>query len=142
MKEKDGQHTLAQAEDFWQAAAKADSQNLDYQAALGFAFYTRGKDKDTLQTALEILNVKSTLMTDDPRNLPFDATIALTLKKTAANYPPNQQAAYLQTAIQNYEKVMNRAADQYSPTALRQNWLWTEEAITEWEALGQLAAKK
>jgi tetratricopeptide (TPR) repeat protein len=142
MKAKNGQHTVDQAADFWQQAAKADPENLDYQAALGFAYYTKGKDKDTLQTALETWNVKSTLMTNDPRGLIFEAGIALTLKKTATNYPPNQQSAYLKNAIQSYERVMKRAPYQYSPTTLRQNWLWTEEAVAEWEALGQLATRQ
>lgn len=149
MKAKNGEHTVQQAQDFWTQAAKADKTNLDYQMALGFSYYVDDAQanaanqalvENKLQTAIQIWSdTKSSLLSTDPKTLPFEAGIALALKKSAANYPPESRQAYLVNAVQSYQIVMNRDPINYSSEALRQNWLWTEEAVKEWEALGQLA---
>ncbi len=148
MKAKDGEHTIQQAQDFWTQAVKADASNLDYQMALGFSYYVDDAEanaanqaaiEDKLQTAIQIWSdTKSSLLSTDPKTLPFEAGIALALKKSAANYPPETRSAYLANAVQSYQIVMNRDPDRYSIDTLRTNWLWTEEAVKEWEALGQL----
>jgi tetratricopeptide (TPR) repeat protein len=138
-KAADGQHTVAQAQAFWQKAVKDDPENLDYQEALGFTYYAQ----DDLETALKIwAEPNSTLMGQDKRVLKFKAAIAIATKKDAAKRPPDQQSAYLLTALQNYKRVVSRDPENYSPEALRKNWLWTETAIKDWEALAEIANKQ
>jgi tetratricopeptide (TPR) repeat protein len=142
LKTKDSEHTVAQARDFWQRAAKDEPNNLDYQEALGFTYYADGD----LETALKIWSdANSNLMSDDKMTLRFKAAIAVALKQDAAKRPADQQAAYLQTALQNYQnvvsrdRVINRNQEKFSLDALRQNWLWTDAAIKDWQALKEAA---
>lgn len=139
VKAADGQHTVAQAQDFWQKAVKDDPENLDYQEALGFTYYAQ----DDLETALKIwAEPNAALMDRDKRVLKFKAAIAIATKKDAAKRPPDQQSAYLLTAVQNYKKVVSRDPETYTPEALRKNWLWTEAAVKDWEALAEVANKQ
>ncbi|MBF2050009.1 MAG: CHAT domain-containing protein [Elainella sp. C42_A2020_010] len=136
VKAADGEHTVAQARDFWQKSAKDDPENLDYQEALGFTYYV----ENDLETALKIwAGPNADLMSRDPRVLNFRAAIALAMKKDAANRPPNQQREYILTAIQNYKGVVSRDPKNYSPEALQNNWLWTEAAVRDWKALADIA---
>jgi tetratricopeptide (TPR) repeat protein len=136
MKAQDGVHTVEQARDFWQKAVKDQPDNLEYQEALGFTYYA----DDDLETALKIWSdANSTLMDDNKAALNFRAAIAVALKRDAANRPPDQQSAYLLTAVQNYQNVINRDPNGFSPASLRQNWLWTEAAVKDWESLAGAA---
>lgn len=147
MKDNNGKHTVTMAREFWQAAAKADPENLGYKAALGFSYYVDDPQASSdaaavegrLQTALQIFaDAKAALISTDPQTLPFESGIALVLKKTADRHPTDREAR-LSNALQSYEIVMNRDADGYSLDQLRQNWLWTADALKDWAALGQLS---
>lgn len=139
VKAKDGQHVLSQAREFWEKAAKADPKMLDYQEALGFAYYAEGNLDKAFQTWW---SATSSLIDENEESLGCEAGIALVLQKAAANQPKPQQDKYLLNAVQTYQKVISREPDNYQSDALRKNWLWTEATIKDWEALKQLAAKQ
>ncbi|MCU0526372.1 MAG: CHAT domain-containing protein [Elainella sp. Prado103] len=150
MKANNGKHTVTMAQEFWQAALEADPDNLDYKAALGFSYYVNDPQastdaadvEDRLQTALQIFaDAKAALISTDPQTLPFEAGISLVLKKTADRNPTDREAR-LRNALQSYEIVMNRDPERYALPQLRQHWLWTEDALKDWEALDQLTQEQ
>lgn len=138
MKASDGQHTLDQAQHFWESAAKADAETLLYREVLGFTYYTEG-NPDSLKKAIESWFDSLSLTNSGQDPFGFEAVIALVLQKAAADQPPQQQDKYLLTAVQLYQKVMSRDPEKFAPEALRQNWLWTEAAIKDWQSLKQRA---
>lgn len=74
--------------------------------------------------------------------LNIEAINTLTQKQIAATQSAEKQDAYLRSAVQNYRKVMNRDPGGFTPEALRQNWLWTDAMIKDWQELGQAAQGK
>lgn len=141
MKAADGEHTLEQARTFWENAAKADPETLIYQEALGFTYYAEG-NTDSLKKAIESWFESLSLPNREEEALGFEAVIALVLQKAAAEQPPQQREKSLLNAVQLYQKVTSRDAENFKPEALRQNWLWTEAAVKDWETLRQLANKQ
>jgi tetratricopeptide (TPR) repeat protein len=139
MKAKDGVHTLEQAITFWESAVSEDPDRPEYQRAMMFAYYSAG-DPSRLEQAIQswyAANNNPALTNDEV--LDFKAMAALVLQKRAAAQPDQQRNDYLLNAVQLYEEVMRRQPQRFSPTALQQNWLWTETAIKEWQTLGQVA---
>ena len=138
MKAADGEHILDQARDFWELSAAANPTSLDYQQALMFAYYEAG-DARNLEKAIQTWSTaNANPELSDAKALDFTALAALVLQKRADDRPAPERDDHLQNAVLLYQKVMNRDPQRFAPEALRQNWLWTEAAIKNWQALSQV----
>ncbi len=138
MKAADSTHTLEQARSFWEIAVEADPNNLDYQQALMFAYY-RGADPKDLEKAIQTWSTANANpdLTDD-QILDFTAMAALVLQKRADGRSAPERDDHLQNAVLLYQKVISRDPKRFTPEALAQNWLWTADAIKDWQRLAEV----
>ena len=138
MKAADGKHTLEQARDFWERAVAAEPKNLTYQKALMFAYYKAG-DARNLEKAIQTWSTAN----DSPDFIPaenrdFTALAALVLQKRADSKLTQERDDHLQNAVVLYRNVISHDPKRFTSEALQQNWLWTDDAIKDWEALSQV----
>ncbi len=138
MKAADGQHTLEQALSFWESAVQADPDNLAYQQALMFAYYS-ADDARSLEKALQTWSTaNANPAITQAEIIDFKALTALVMQKRADDKSDPKRDNFLLTAVLRYQEVMSRDPQRFTPEALAQNWLWTEEAIKGWQALSQI----
>jgi len=138
---------------YWERAAKGQPDSVHYRNALGFAYYAEGNWKRANQAWLNALEfaraevpdpnsqgngASSTAAAEIPATeemLTAYAGLALGLMKSAQSQPPDRKASLLQQAVALRETAMTAAPDRFLPSALSQNWLWTEQAILDWQLL-------
>jgi len=61
----------------------------------------------------------------------------LGLYKSAQGQPADKRQKYLQEAIKLRQMVIQNAPADFTIEKLSQNWLWTQQAIADWQSLGQ-----
>lgn len=132
---KDGIHTTTQARQFWESAVEADPEVIVYHEALAFAYYVEANWTKVIQTWYSVQSRPER----NKNMLNIEAINTLTQKQIAATQSAEKQDAYLRAAVQNYRKVVNRDPEGFTSEALRQNWLWTDAMIQDWESLAQAA---
>lgn len=133
-----GIHTATQAREFWESAVESDPEPVVYHEALAFAYYAEANWTKVIQTWYSVQSRPER----DKNMLNIEAINTLTQKQIAATQSAEKQDAYLRAAVQNYRKVVNRDPEGFTSEALRQNWLWTDAMIKDWEALGKAAQGK
>ena len=110
-----------------------------YINALGFAYYAEGnlnRANDSWFKAVELsfrMTVKST--DADKDTLTAYAGIALSLYQLSQNKPSELKTKYLSEAINLRQKVMKDNSEKFKKDSLAQDWLWTKEAIKDWQSL-------
>ncbi len=141
----------------WENAFKDNQDSVDYPMALGFAQYTEGNSAAAIQTWCKI--VTSTLGSQGGEPVaetvpgscfmpPQTLSNPAVLRAYAGIALALQQASLDPTFAGDPKKLSDRAAriyqivnrnDPYSfqPNALNGNWLWTQQAIRDWVALGR-----
>lgn len=135
---------------FWETAVRDETQSVDKLNALGFAYYVEGRFDRAKQSWLKVLapvdGANATVLLDVDGSKPAEiaqdelmayAGIALILFKSAEAQPIAQQAQFLNQAQKLYQFVVERESTQFTVANLRENWLWTEGAIEDWQLLGQ-----
>ncbi|MEH1840302.1 MAG: cell division protein HetF [Nostoc sp.] len=139
-------YSVDDARRYWETAAKANSESLLYNNALGFAYYTegdlnRGNDSwfKALNLALKKQNINSTsTKTAVPQDaLTSYAGLALGLYKSALSQSNGKQTQYLNEAIKLRQLVIKSDPVNFQVDKLAKNWLWTEKAIEDWRSLLQ-----
>jgi CHAT domain len=145
MAQSDDAVSLDAARRYWTVALDDQPDNATYRNALGVAQYATGtaaaqsgQPDQARQAWLETLatmEAKSRPCAENPNSC---AISALTLMQLAEQ-TPSQRDGFITDAIALYRQVMNSNAAEFAPDALAQNWLWSEEAIADWQKLGELA---
>jgi tetratricopeptide (TPR) repeat protein len=133
------------ARQLWDKSAQAEPTPTKYNA-IGFAYYSEGNPDRAEQAWLTALRSLGSAMngqaTSDPDLTPEKLTtyagLALTAIKLAEQQPITQQATSQKEAIERRQLVLERDQDGFQPEALRQNWMWSETAIRDWEKLLKL----
>jgi hypothetical protein len=145
----DKKYSVDDARRYWEIAVKSQPDSLLYTNALGFAYYAEGNLNrandswfQTLNLALKPQNKVSqgTELANTPPPpdaLTAYAGIALGLYKSARSQPTAKQAQYLNEAIKLRQLVVKDDPVSFQVDKLNQNWLWTEQAITDWRLLLQ-----
>ncbi len=133
---KTGPHSFQDARRSWFLTTQKDPNNIAYQTALGFAYYTEAD----YPRATDAWTQVKTLTQKDETSL--DAAIAdagLALNYWQASLKGGKDAARLKgEAVKLRDRVMkNRAAD-FTDEALSKNWLWTEKMIGDWKKVRSL----
>lgn len=119
------------------------------QNALGFAYYTQGKVDRAEQAWMTSLRLaggtaspNGQLPASDPplksAMLTAYAGLAMTAFKLSEQQPLNQQATLRDEAMKRRQVVEQGDRDAFRPEALRQNWMWSELAIQDWEKVLKL----
>ncbi|MGQ9869272.1 CHAT domain-containing protein [Leptodesmis sp.] len=138
-------YSVAQAREFWEAAARDESTAL-YQNALGFAYYAEGQWDQAEQAWLKALQssegttplqVLQPGAIDNSTALTSYAGLAMTSLKKADTAPPDQQRVLRAEALKLRQRVLATDSANFQPDALGKNWMWSEKAIQDWRSLLQ-----
>lgn len=135
------EYKISQVRNYWEKAAEQRPESLEYQNALGFAYYLEGNTKKAYQTWLNVTFSES----NPPQTVPATpleqealntyAGLGLVLMKSAQNLSAEEQILRLSKAIKFREKVMTEGADLFKPRTLAQNWLWSNQLVRDWQML-------
>ncbi|MBW4615686.1 MAG: CHAT domain-containing protein [Desmonostoc vinosum HA7617-LM4] len=145
----ENKYSIDDARRYWENAVKAKPESLLYNNALGFAYYTEGdinRANDSwfkaLNLAIKQQNTASNAAISANTAASGDALtsyagLALGLYKTAQGQPVTKQTQYISEAIKLRQMVIKYDPLGFQIDKLATNWLWTEQAITDWQSLLQ-----
>lgn len=143
-------YTLASAQDYWEAAVRAEPTNQHYLAALGFAYYEDNQLQQAMQAWAKVHHLVEQQSSPSPltsdtgeTNLSADALhtyagMALAFWRASLDQPPSQRDRLLRRANDLYQKVQQYDSSQFQLEALRRNWLWSESTIRDWSAVSRI----
>ncbi|MBP0019960.1 MAG: CHAT domain-containing protein [Cyanobacteria bacterium SBLK] len=136
----DDTYHVSDARRYWEVAAKGKPDSIAYKNALGFAYYAEGQTNRANQVWYDALAL-SDAQGDNPdllQNvdlLDTYAGLALGLQKLSTESTPDQGKILADKARKLQQTVMNAAPLQFQAQGLSQNWLWSEQAIQDWQKL-------
>ncbi|MBD2566621.1 cell division protein HetF [Anabaena lutea] len=145
----DKKYSIDDARRYWEIAVRDQPDSVLYNNALGFAYYAEGnlnRANDAwfkaLNLALKSQNPTSTATPSPNLVMPQEALtsyagLALGLYKSANNQSAAKQGQYIKEAIKLRQTVIENEPVNFTIDKLAQNWLWTEQAITDWRSLLQ-----
>ncbi|RCJ39726.1 heterocyst differentiation protein [Nostoc minutum NIES-26] len=145
----DEKYSIDDARRYWESAVKGQPDSPLYKNALGFAYYAEGnlnRANDSwfqaLNLALKQQNTASatpvSLEAKEPQDaLTSYAALAIGLYKSAPHQSATKQAQYMKEAIKQRQTVLKNDPVNFQIDKLSNNWLWTEQAITDWRSLLQ-----
>ena len=139
---------------YWESSLKDRPNSVRYRQALGWAYYGQNKfdraydswmsARKTIEGGISVDERTGQPVAFAPNSemaLQVEAGLALALMKSAragGNAGGNNQKQQLAKAIELRQKVLTTAPDKFTPDALAKNWLWTQGALQDWQALLQL----
>ena len=154
----EGNFSLEDARRYWESASQQNPESTVYLNALAFAYYHLGQVTTAKQIWLQVLPLEGD--ENDPlfangnplggrfpevapiptnEGLTASAGLGLALWRLGITQPVGQQSQFLNQSSQLYHRVMENSPESFSIQQLSQNWLWTEQAIQDWQDLGQVA---
>ena len=146
-------YTVDDARRYWENAVKGKQNSSLYKNVLGFAYYSEGDlnraNNAWLQAlSLEIEPKNSSAPPRDIRpsskqKLSEDALkayagLALGFYKAASSQPSGKREQYLNEAIKMRDTVLDHDPLAFQVDELAKNWLWTDQAIEDWQAILRL----
>lgn len=145
---------------FWARAVQQRPTSLQYQTALGFAYYAEGNLGRAYQAWYRALELEDPALTAAPVELASQvmtasakptarpagenqnrevldayAGLGLVLMRSADSLPTEEKMVQLSKAVKFRDKVRSEAPEAFKPHELSQNWLWTGEIIRDWQLL-------
>jgi len=141
----DRTYSIEKARRFWDAGLKVQP-NPRYQNALGFAYYAEGNfvlaeqawSQALILSGENPISVSATAAVNPAPNretLQSYAGLALVSLKLADQQSPEKQAAARSVAMKLRQKIAIADPVNFTPAALRLNWMWSEKTIQDWELL-------
>ncbi len=150
----DTKYSIDDARRYWEVATQNDPNSFLYKNALGFAYYAEGEidrandswlqaldlssKKNAAQDVSNSKNLMSVSQVVDKEALTAYAGLALGLYQSSQNLSSEKKVKYQKEAIKFHRRVMKDDAKSFQKNSLAQNWLWTEKAIRDWQALLKL----
>ncbi len=144
----DKKYSIDDVRRFWEIAVKNRPDSLLYNNALGFAYYAeqdlnRANDSwfKAIDIALKTHNSqphKTGKIIIPPEALTSYAGLALGLYKSAKsgkNQIGDKQEQYFNKAVNLRSSVVEQDPVNFQIQRLAHNWLWTPQAITDWQSL-------
>ena len=146
---------IDEAISYWEKAAVKSPENIQYQNALGFAYYTKGDIEKAYGAWLKVLHLsgeitpemeKARPVSDSDRgNLSVNkreamnayAGLGLIKLKSAKNLQKTPEQA-----LKYARKVMREAGKEFHIQQLQKNWLWSPTARQDWDLLLRLRDHK
>jgi tetratricopeptide (TPR) repeat protein len=129
--------SIDDARRYWESAVKKEPDSLLYQNALGFAYYEEGdftRANLAWSDALELGQQQA--IESNEQVLTTYAGLALALQQMAATQQDQAQNIPIDKALKLRQLVITEDAVSFQSDALSTNWLWSEKAIRDWQALG------
>ncbi|EFA69782.1 CHAT domain-containing protein [Cylindrospermopsis raciborskii] len=154
---RDKKYSIDDARRYWDVAVKNQPSSVMYNNALGFAYYAEGKlnrandvwfrslnlslksNSDGLITVGSIGSADEKVSLD---SLTAYGGLALGLYKSANGQSPNRRQRYIDEAVKLRQMIIQKEPGQFTVARLGQNWLWTEQAISDWHSLLQENQKR
>ncbi|MDB9466061.1 cell division protein HetF [Dolichospermum circinale] len=145
-------YSIDDARRYWARAVQNQPESILYNNALGFAYYAENNLNYANDAWFKSLNLalkpqqngsakigktKYPQISGEPEALTAYAGLALGLYKSAQNQPADKRQKYLQEAIKLRQMVIQNAPADFTMEKLSRNWLWTQQAIADWQSLGQ-----
>jgi hypothetical protein len=145
-------YSIDDARRYWTRAVQNQPDSILYNNALGFAYYAENNLNYANDTWFKSLNLalkpqqngganlgqtKYPQISGEPERLTAYAGLALGLYKSAQSQPADKRQQYLQEAIKLRQMVIQNAPADFTMEKLSRNWLWTQQAIADWQSLGQ-----
>ncbi|NEQ37239.1 MAG: CHAT domain-containing protein [Okeania sp. SIO3I5] len=146
---------IDEAINYWEKAAAKKPENIQYQNALGFAYYTKGDIEKAYAAWLKVLHLSGEIVPEiekarpvsynDHRNLSVKnrevlnahAGLGLVTLKYAKNLQKNPVQAFKYAG-----KVMREAGQEFHILQLQKNWLWSPRARQDWDLLLKLRERQ
>ncbi|MCT7948431.1 CHAT domain-containing protein [Ancylothrix sp. C2] len=134
-------YSQSDARRFWEVAVKDNGKSAEYFNALGFAYYAEGNFDRAAQMWSQVLN----LLENNPQqnstirqDLTAYSGSALVFYKQARSLAGEQKEVRLSKAIKFRNYVLSEDAVSFQPDALAKNWMWSDQAIKDWQGVLQL----
>ncbi|MEA5468870.1 CHAT domain-containing protein [Spirulina sp. 06S082] len=136
----DDTYHITDARRYWEIATKGQPDAIAYKNALGFAYYAEGQTNRANQVWYDALALSDTQtenpdLLQNPDILNTYAGLALGLQKLSTEASPEQAKILADKARKLRQTVMNAAPLQFQAQGLSRNWLWSEQAIQDWQKL-------
>ena len=132
-------YDLDDARRYWETAVKGKSPLASYLNALGFAYYAEGDFERANNAWLDALTLIESTNTDQAsvkqELMTTYAGLALGFWKSAQQQSPDKQKNLLNESLKLRQKVLREDLVNFQPEALSKNWLWSEQAIKDWQNL-------
>jgi len=147
VKQGNPKYKLADARIAWENAAQDQPNSAQYQQALGFAYYAEGdplKAKQAWEQAIALMQSPrsstpgSAQSEADAQMQTAYAGVALAMRQISAQESSDRQMRISAKAVKVYRSVLASDPAHFTVPALRQNWLWNNAAIQDWEKLSQI----
>mgnify|MGYP005849026219 CR=1 FL=1 len=143
---------------FWSSASAAANANPEYLNALGFAYYSDDRPLEAIETWCRSLTISQggtaeplpgaaatgidcplvQAAPDNPVVLDAYAGIAIASSQLAIESTGDRQLEFLELAQEIHQIVLSSDPVHFQTQALSKDWLWSEEAIQEWQTLVEL----
>ena len=147
---KNNKYSIDDARRYWTRAVQNQPDSLLYNNSLGFAYYAENNLNYANDAWFKSLNlalkpqqkqgsdpIKYPQIAGEPETLTAYAGLALGLYKSANSQPADKRQQYLREAIKLRQMVIQNAPADFTIERLSQNWLWTEQAIADWQSLAE-----
>ncbi|MDY6783773.1 MAG: CHAT domain-containing protein [Cyanobacteriota bacterium] len=128
--------SIDDARRYWESAAKKEPNSLLYQNALGFAYYEEGDFTRANLAWSDALELSQEQVTQDEQGLTTYAGLALAMRQMAATQSDRAENIPIDKALKLRQLVITQDPVNFQSEALSNNWLWSEKAIRDWQALG------
>jgi tetratricopeptide (TPR) repeat protein len=128
-------YKLDDAQRYFETALK-DNRTAQTLNALGFVYYAQGNSGRAGRTwfdAQKLAAQAGEAGKQDQRTAL--AGIALVANKNAQSQTGAQRNQLRQQAVVTRDRLLREAGQDFQPTGLSKNWLWSEAAIADWKAL-------
>jgi tetratricopeptide (TPR) repeat protein len=126
---------ILDARRYWETAVKQQPKSISFLNALGFAYYAAGDFNRANQAWYDALTLIEKEKNPSPEVLNTYAGLALGLRQLAQNQSGKSKQELLDKALQLHQKVMDVDAINFQTDTLSKNWMWSEQAIKDWQAL-------
>jgi tetratricopeptide (TPR) repeat protein len=142
-------YKLADARIAWEKAAQDQPDSAQYQQALGFAYYAEGDSFKAKQAWEQAIALQQSSLSSpaapsaaqaeaDLQMQMAYAGVALAMRQISVQETPDRQVRISAKAAKVYRSVLTSDPANFTVQALRQNWLWNEAAIQDWQKLSQI----
>ena len=150
-------NSLDSPRSYWEKAVEKKPNSPFYYNALGFALYAEGNLKAASDAWLQVVKLQEASASpaapapDEKQHAPpatpsvtsrevltAYAGLALVRLKSAPNQPAAEKQMLLSKAIKLQQMVMAQDPVNFQLPALAKNWMWSQQAIADWQSLQQL----
>lgn len=138
LKGEDNMYSVEDARRAWETAQKEDPDSVAYLNALGFAYYAEENYAVASDTWFKAFNLSETVAVADLDLAQTFAGLALSFYQEAQAGSGQSQSVAGNKVGKMRDSAISIAPEQMSTSALAQNWLWSEQAIADWQKLQDL----